>query len=224
MKWISITLVTALLVQVVYLPCSAQEAVVMKGEEIDRTRLKVGAYVYVTYHPNKKAKEISMGYIKAVDDDALIVNKSKKRKRGKTIQYKDIITLVMGSTEQDILHFTVVPGAKVRITAPSIAEHRFVGTLTKTGVDSLVLTRKDFRTLVVSMASVTKLEVNPGGKSQAGIGAAVGLLIGAIPTLFLVDFTKPKPPSREFRLFESGVSGSGIGVLVLASGRFRKYA
>lgn len=43
-----IALITAFLLQVGHTPCPAQEAVVLTGDRIDRTRLRVGAYVWIT--------------------------------------------------------------------------------------------------------------------------------------------------------------------------------
>jgi hypothetical protein len=72
----------------------------------------------------------------------------------------------------------LIRGTRIRVTSPSIAEHRLVGSLAKVGVDSLVLMREDLRRLAVTLASLTKLEVDPGKKPKARFGAVKGMLMG----------------------------------------------
>jgi hypothetical protein len=134
MKWICSILVAALLLQIGYVPCAAQEPVMLQGDEIA---------------PQKRV--------------------------------------------------TFAPGLRIRITAPSIAEHRFTGTLVKMGVDSLVLTREDFRRLAVPLASLTKLEANPGRKSEAILGVVVGLLAGGTTSVLLVDLSETVTYTKQVR-------------------------
>ena len=111
MKWMRVVLVTALLVQVLYLPCSAQ------------------------------------GSVKIVDDTDWAV---------------------------------ALPGERVRIKAPSVSKHRLIGTAVTVDADTLML-RSDkpaATPLAISLASVTKLEVSQGRKSNTGKGAVIGLLVG----------------------------------------------
>jgi len=124
---------------------------------------------------------------------------------------------------------TFAPGLRIRITAPSIAEHRFTGALVKMGVDSLVLTREDFRSLAVPLASLIKLEANPGRKSKAILGAVVGLLAGVTTSVLLVDLSETVTYTQQVRAFifspsmvtqtitEKRVSKSGLITLVTAA-------
>ena len=207
MKRISSILVAVLLLQIGYVPCAAQEAVVLKGDEIDSTKLKVGMYVEVTYYSPRrrmpktrrygKVKLTARGYIKAVEDDALtIVREGAPRKR---IKYRDIISIAVGYTEQDLIRLkaiqtmapgAVVPGARVRITAPSVSAEQFIGEVVRVSGDTLVVTAKMFRSMVkgaptyiskrleVPFASVTRLDVSRGKKNHILTGALVGLLVG----------------------------------------------
>ena len=116
MKWISPALVTALLVQVVYLPCSAQDAAMPVGDEIDRTRLKVGVHVWVTYLKGGK-KTTAEGKIKAVGKNALTVGRGLWKE---DIKYQNIISLKTGPPPGDKIRLTsrqsIPLGARIRVS------------------------------------------------------------------------------------------------------------
>ena len=84
----------------------------------------------------------------------------------------------------------VTPGAKVRVTAPTLGLDAQVGRVRETRGDTLVLETDVMRgghlradTVHVAMATVTRLDVRTGGRGHwlegAGIGLALGLAIGA---------------------------------------------
>lgn len=86
----------------------------------------------------------------------------------------------------------VSPGTRVRVTAPSIAEHRIVGTIVTIGADTLTLKTKrkvepfilnsngQAETLAIPFASVTKLEVIRGKKRNVVKGAGIGVVVGGL--------------------------------------------
>ena len=83
---------------------------------------------------------------------------------------------VQGSQKGD----KVVPGAKVRIKAPSVSKRLLIGTIVTIDADTLVL-RPIRHTiwLVIPLASVSKLAVSQGLKRKTLEGAVRGLLVGA---------------------------------------------
>ncbi len=74
----------------------------------------------------------------------------------------------------------VVPGARVRVYSPD----RVTGTIEKLSSDTLVLRLEDRDSQAIPFASITRLEVSRGQKSNTAsgalIGGAVGLAAGAI--------------------------------------------
>ena len=70
----------------------------------------------------------------------------------------------------------VVPGARVRVYSPD----RVTGTIETLSSDTLVLRTEARRSLqAIPFASITKLEVSRGRKSNVGKGARIGLAVGA---------------------------------------------
>ena len=225
MKWISSILIAALLVQTGYVPCAAQEPVIMKGDEIDRSKLKVGMYVEVTYYDKKGEGKTEKGYVKVVEDDALSVVYERPteiiHQRQTKIKYRDIITLVVGRSEFAIERLRkkmaekavqpsqkapqLIPGIKVRITAPSVAEGRLVGAVVTLSADTLVMKPKTGNLLVIPLTSVTEFEMRHGRKRFVGKGSAIGFLGGAVVGWFL--------PSGNLEEDEYG--GGPIGAAIL---------
>lgn len=82
----------------------------------------------------------------------------------------------------------VIPGARVRMTAPTITTARIVGNVMAINADTIILKRaSQFSPLAVPLAAVTKLEVSrsriPRGKNSlkgAGYGLLAGITIGGI--------------------------------------------
>jgi hypothetical protein len=121
----------------------------------------------------------------------------------------------------------VAPGSRMRVEAPSMAEHRLTGTLMKVGVDSLVLMREDLRRLAVPLASLTKIEVHSGKRTKAKFGAVLGLLVGGTTSVLLFDLSETVTYTKQVGVFpyfstsvvtrtitENRVSKSGLIALV----------
>ncbi len=78
----------------------------------------------------------------------------------------------------------VVPGAKVRVVAPSVVDKRIVGFVEQLERDTLVLDAEGLADpLALPLVSVTSLEVRTGKKSKAGLGAAIGFGVGLVWTV-----------------------------------------
>ena len=72
----------------------------------------------------------------------------------------------------------LVPGATLRIAAPSVIGHRFQATLVRLSADSLIVQPEYDNPMVIPLSSVTKLEMR-GKKPNTLKGAGMGFLIGA---------------------------------------------
>ena len=77
--------------------------------------------------------------------------------------------------QQDLL---VAPGARVRVTAPTVAEGTVVGTVASAHSDTLVLEVNEDSLLAIPLTAVTSLEVSEGQSSSAGYLAVLGGLVG----------------------------------------------
>ena len=76
----------------------------------------------------------------------------------------------------------LAPGARVRLYASQTADGRygrFVGRIVRWVPDSLTLKPEDDLPVVVPVASITRLEVSRGRRSNWAEGAGIGLLVGA---------------------------------------------
>ena len=132
---------------------------------------------------------------------------------------------------------SVVPGARVRITAPSVSARQFIGEVVRVSTDTLVVTAEMFRLMVkgapiytskrleVPFASVTRLDVSWGKERNTGKGALVGLLVGG-GVGALIGFSEgddspdPSPVfSLEFTAEQKAVMlGAAIGAAGLVIG------
>jgi len=78
----------------------------------------------------------------------------------------------------------VAPGARVRVTAPTVAEGTVVGTVASAHSDTLVLEVNEDSLLAIPLTTVTSLEVSEGQSSSAGglavVGGFVGIFAGAL--------------------------------------------
>ena len=77
---------------------------------------------------------------------------------------------------------SVAPGDRVRVTAPSMHLRKGVGTVAALQRDTLVLNteqRTDALQVPLAVADMTKLEVHRGQRSQIGVGALTGFVVGA---------------------------------------------
>lgn len=116
----------------------------------------------------------------------------------------------------------IVPGTRVRVTAPDVASGKIAGTIIITvKADTLELKVKGkIRPLVIPLGSITRLEVSRGRKSAAGWGAAIGFGIGA-GWIAVLAATLPHEPAEASSAGEvargiavSGGIGAGLGALV----------
>lgn len=77
----------------------------------------------------------------------------------------------------------VEPGARIRVTAPSVFSDRIVGTVVSWESERLVLRlgpEKLYGTTTFPIDSIIKLEISSGKKSYFGEGALIGSLVGGI--------------------------------------------
>jgi hypothetical protein len=113
--------------------------------------------------------------MKAIEDDAIIIGRGGRRLR---IPYRDILSLV--DPKQKAEKDKVVPGARVRITAPSVADHRLVGTIVTVDADTLKLrmwSKPQAALLAIPVACVAELDVSTGPLDVLR-GAAIGTSLG----------------------------------------------
>ena len=88
----------------------------------------------------------------------------------------------------------VLPGARVRITAPGVVAGRYVGTVLSRPADTVVVANSGGAQVRVPIASMTSLEVSRGKSRMAGFtrglmwGAPIGLGFGLV-TMSTVDGT-----------------------------------
>ena len=113
----------------------------------------------------------------------------------------------------------VTPGAKIRVTAPTLGLDAQVGRVRETRGDTLVLETDEMRgghlradTVHVAMATVTKLDVRTGGRSRWIEGAGFGFLVGAV-----IGIASGDDPPSQLLAANAGqkaiVFGSLLGIL-----------
>ncbi|MBI4531314.1 MAG: hypothetical protein HY709_07300 [Candidatus Latescibacteria bacterium] len=169
MKGIPLMPIAALLFQIGGVPVVAQEVVILKGDDIGRSRLNVGAYIEVTYYSTKGQKETANGYVEVIEDDTLTMGQGFWRER---IAYRDIISLATSG-------LPIAPGARVRLTVPTVVGSRLSGTLVAWDVEKLVVQRGEGDSVLIARTAVTRLEVSRGRRSRDKEGAGIGFLVGA---------------------------------------------
>lgn len=117
----------------------------------------------------------------------------------------------------------VDPGARVRVTAPDLGIDKYTGVLEGVVGDTLAVD-----TLRLALASVTRLEVHRGRKSNVGKGALIGLAGGAAAGVgFSVWFTN----AGEFDFDKVALvfvpifsaAGTGIGALLGAASKVDRW-
>ena len=94
-----------------------------------------------------------------------------------------LITPVTGLAAQQTL---VTPGARVRISAPTVAESPLLGTVVALPADTLIVDALGYADpLALSLASLARLEVSQGRESRtlntlkgAGVGSLIGVGAG----------------------------------------------
>jgi hypothetical protein len=111
------------------------------------------------------------------------------------------------------------PGQRVRVTAPTISSTQIVGAFAHMAADTLVV-ETDGRAWHFPRASLTRVDVNRGQKSNAGRGALFGFLIGAgigavaLGSSSLCAETLEVPAGRCALI---GAGGGGVGGLLLGT-------
>ena len=111
----------------------------------------------------------------------------------------------------------VIPGTRVRITAPTVAEKRLVGTITAWGPENLTVTSEK-GPIVLPRGAVSRLEVSRGRKSR-GRGALVGAGIGVGAGVVGGFAHGSDPPglvsfNASFYAFGYGILGAAAGALI----------
>ena len=229
MKCIRFILVAVLLFEATCTPCLADEAVVLKGDQIDRRMLKVGLFAEVTYVSEDGKQETASGFIRTVKEDAFTVMDQRPR----TVRYRNIVTLTTG--RRDDVHRTeaagaVAPGARIRVKAVSVSGRALTGTLVAISADSLLLSPKPGDRLAIPLASLTELKVNLGRKWRVREGALVGFLLGGTGGAVWgycsggFGVWEPDPGFRTEAFLGSGLAGALVGALVCSVEKWQEVA
>jgi len=126
----------------------------------------------------------------------------------------------------------VAPGARVRVTAPTVAEGIVVGTVASAHSDTLVLEVNEDSLLAIPLTTVTSLEVSEGQSSSAGSGAVVGGLAGLVAGALIASSIVEESSGSGFAagdydgivatvggavagLFVGAIVGAGIGSAIM---------
>jgi hypothetical protein len=111
------------------------------------------------------------------------------------------------------------PGAKVRVTAPTLGLSEQVGSVQELKGDTLVLQVDAMRrghlqadTLHVTVPAITKLDVGTGRRGHLLEGAGIGFLLGAVIGLASGD----DPPAEGFlsSSYSAGEKAGALGVVI----------
>lgn len=110
----------------------------------------------------------------------------------------------------------ILPGARVRVTAPHLPGGRLQGALTRVDADTLVI-----GSTPVALHTLTRLEVSTGRRSHwrtgLGVGFLVGAGLGAILGASVGNETGDICTATECALAGAGIVGTGgmvVGALV----------
>ena len=231
MKWIRVIMTIALLMQMLYVPCAAQEFITLKGSEIEKGQLGEGMSVEVRYYSHGK-EVTAKGRVQSVREDRFTVLDVRRIE----IRYSDIVTLRF---KPRAVRVVLKRGEKVRITASSVPAKRISGRVVKVTANTLTLKVRNTRTLRkilkiidddgwdmlsaesntsahlgVPLSALSKLEVAEGSRPFSGalvgffVGAAIGTLLGGTDSEF---------GGEELALLGGlvfGGIGSGVGLVV----------
>jgi len=134
------------------------------------------------------------------------------------------------SAQTPVLSPELQPGARLRIDAPGVVEHHFVGTLILPGTDSLLLAGADGPPITIRPAQITSLEVSRGRSRLVSgiIGALVAAPAGyAMGHVYVREF-EPRcsgcpMTKRQRQIVQSmTLAGAGMGLVIgTAVGRER---
>ncbi|UCF19031.1 MAG: hypothetical protein JSU87_14030 [Gemmatimonadota bacterium] len=95
------------------------------------------------------------------------------------IAFLAALAITTWSCSGHVVDTSVVPGDRVRVTAPRMDLNKSVGSVAALHTDTVVFDVQDRSdALGVPLAHVTKLEVHRGQKSMAGRGALIGAGFG----------------------------------------------
>lgn len=116
MKGIPMYLIAALMVLAG--SASADQAQVLNGNELDRSRIKIGMYAAVSYRSSKHRQKSAKGYISAMDDHSFTVGEWLWKEK---IAYQDVIRLTVGRNFQEVEASLQAPASApdARIRAPT---------------------------------------------------------------------------------------------------------
>ncbi len=123
----------------------------------------------------------------------------------------------------------VAPGDRVRVTAWSVVPGRPVGTIVSLGADTCVVALEGrAEPLMLPLASVTRLEVSRGQRSNVGKGALTGGLIGTALGLLVGGYVSTDPEFFGEDAFAKTVAvlggvGAGVGLLIGAMSRSDRW-
>lgn len=114
----------------------------------------------------------------------------------------------------------IVPGARIRVSAPSFSRDRLIGTVASKSADTLVVkVENGAAPLSIPLVSITRLEVSRGKVARgvnalkgAGIGLLVGAGVGVVAGLVIDDPQNNEITAGAWALFGAGVLG-GAGLL-----------
>ncbi len=127
-----------------------------------------------------------------------------------------LITRVTGLAAQ---HTLVTPGARVRVSAPTVAERPLLGTVVALEVDTLIVDARGYaHPLALPLASLAWLEVSRGQKSRTLKGAGIGFLVGgaaglATAAIWCAIDCDAGDPYTGLVYAALGVLGAGVGAL-----------
>lgn len=116
------------------------------------------------------------------------------------------------------------PGARVRITAPGVVDHRLTAiVLSRTG-DTLTIGAPDVPSLAIPTSRITALDISRGDSRAAGalrgiewgapIGLALGLASANAAQNCLDCWADTQRPSRAEWVLSATVDGAAVGAIV----------
>ena len=161
---------------------------VMSRENIDPSKIIIGWYAHVVYTSKGGTEKTATGRIVNKDTTGITIKVRKRwgRTTDWTIDYDDIVTLVVDKHIQDIEKYREIGtqyNARVRFNAPSISKSRMVGKLIKMTQDTLVIQREfappyGRKFYQVPLSAISNLEVSIGHYRNTGKGMLFGFVLG----------------------------------------------
>lgn len=119
MKWTRIALAVIAMLQSTVGVASAQRTRFLRVEEFDRTCLRTGTFVEVSYYRDGDREAKTKGYVSAVHESALTVENAIGKRR---IPFRDVGILVVGRGKPKIYVFRNRPApaadGHARVSAP----------------------------------------------------------------------------------------------------------